>query len=476
MERHKTQSILVIILLITATCAALAMANKPGLHGDKPVAVPTRPAGDEVVSFSGQLDRSKIVRHGNGTVTLSLTMTAADLPNTDSNRNEPVDLMVILDRSGSMQGEKIDSARQAIIDLVSQLSPEDRLALISYSTDVTLHAGLLPATPQNRERLIRTVAEIQASGGTNIEAGLQQGLDILNTREARRGRTRLILISDGLANHGITDPHDLGIMATRAVTQEAAISTVGVGLDFNERLMTTIADQGAGSYTFLETADGFATAFARELHISRTALATGLEISIPLSSGIRLLDGAGYPVEYRKNTALIRPGDLLTGQSRKLYLTLQVPTDREREFALTSVSLAYRRGNVAHRLSLGETLKIACVAQKKDALASINKNEWEGKVLQEDFSLLREKVADAIRRGNATEAGQEIETYRKEKEEVNAVVGSAAVRDNLGKDLDELTRQIADSFAGPPAAAAEKQKKYSKSLQYEAYESRRDKK
>lgn len=471
MNRNRFKPLLLIACLIAATCTALALTEKQPEPGPGN-AVTT---GDSTVTFSGRLTRNKIIRNGDGTVALALTMTARDTDEAAPVIDIPVDLVVVLDRSGSMDGEKISDARRAILDLIELLGPNDRFALISYATEATRHSGLLPATPANRVLFTDAVRNIRANGGTNLGSGLNQALTLLHNRRTGRNIGRIILISDGLANHGITDPFSLGQMAARAVPMEAAVSTVGVGLDFNEQLLTTIADQGAGSYTFLETPEGFADTFRRELLHSRTAAATGIEVRIPLKDGIRVLDAAGFPIEYRDNAALFRPGDLRTGQSRNLYVTLKIPTRQKQEFAITGVSLRYRRNDTHHTLTLADTFTVVCVADRALALASIDKGVWEGKVLQEDYSRLKEKVAEAIRRGDIREANRQIQCYRAKKEEINEVVGSGAVADNLAQDLRGLESQVRESFTGPPAAAAAKQKKNAKIIQYQAYESRRAK-
>jgi Ca-activated chloride channel homolog len=291
------------------------------------------------------------------------------------------------------------------------------------------------------------------------------------------GRQRkVILISDGLANLGVTDPQALGRMASGAMEQNFTISSVGVGNDFNEVLMTTIADNGAGRYYYLENPNAFAQVFEKELNAVRNVAASGLEIRVPLEHGLQLVHAGGYPVQVKEGYAVVHPGDLISGQERKLFLTFKVPTGREGEIHLGNFEVSGQHNGAPIHLRSREKLTLACVADKKAVLSSIDRDTWSDQVVQEDFNQLREAVADAVRKGEKEEAFKRIHAYEARTRAVNAAVGSAEVAKNLDQELPGLRQSVEETFAGPPAAVAAKQKKTSKALQYESYKIRRDKK
>jgi Ca-activated chloride channel family protein len=231
--------------------------------------------------------QDKVLKGADGRVTVSLNLAAARLPELDTPPTQAADLVIVLDRSGSMEGEKLNDARQAVIGLLDQVSPEDRLALVTYSNAVQTQSGLVLMDDANRRQLTSAVAQVYAGGGTNLGGGLKRGIDLLMRAPSSERQRKLILISDGLANHGITDPIALGRMASAAVEHRFSISTVGVGLDFNETLMTAIADQGAGHYHFLENPQTFARVFETELQATRHVAAADVTIRIPMESGVR---------------------------------------------------------------------------------------------------------------------------------------------------------------------------------------------
>ncbi len=438
-------------------------SSEAGVHGN-------------ALHVTGTLVQDKVLQGSNGHFGLALTLTAPDQGPWSEGAPANVDLIVVLDRSGSMSGQKINHAHRAILRLMENLAPQDRLALVSYAGNVVTHAGLAPMTAANRTALRATVGELRAAGGTNLGGGLKRGIKLAGHNAPSANARRIILISDGLTNQGITDPRTLGAMAAAGSENALAISTVGVGQEFNEHLMTHLADNGGGSYYYLENPAAFAAIFQEEYQHARAAAATSIRVELPLPEGVRLVDAGGYPVQQTGSQAVFHPGSLRRGQSRTFYLTLKLPTDTPRQLALEDIRVHYRRGERAYTAALAGRLTVACVADADDVMASIHKEAWSDQVVREDFGRLKEEVAADIKAGRPAQALNRIQTYRQEKKTINAVVGSARVTENLEREVDALSTYVQDTFAGPAPAVAAKQKKNAKALQYDGYRERRDKK
>ena len=468
------KSLLAIIGLILATTAALAAMGAMGTGNRHPVPVSTS-VKDELLSVSSEVVQDKVLKGADGRVTVSLNLTAARMPSLDNESVAATDLVVVLDRSGSMEGQKLNDARQAIIRLLDQFGPEDRLALVTYSNGVQARSSLVPMNEANRRQLTAVVEQVNAGGGTNLEGGLTRGIDMLMPTPSAGRQRKVILISDGLANQGITDTEALGRLASAAVENRFSISTVGVGLDFNEMLMTAIADHGAGHYHFLEDPQVFAQVFEAEFQATRLVAAADVNIRIPLESGVRLVGAGGYPISYENNTAVIHPGNLLSGQSRTLFLTFHVPTAQEKEIVMGRVQVQYQHHGESRTVEAARPLTVACVPDPAAVLASIKKNVWADQVVQEEFNRLKEAVAADIRDGDRIRAHARIHEYETKQEAVNTVVGSGKVAKNLDTDVQALRQRVDETFTGAPAAVAEKMKRVSKSLQYDGYKLRRDK-
>lgn len=470
-KRCIRQSILV-AGLIAAACAAMAWSDQPGPIIPDPGPGPVNSAKSGIVTLSGRLTQDRIYTGGDGRVSLVLNLQADDVA-IEAISGRHADMVIVLDRSGSMSGQKLDDAKRAVFNLLADLSPADRFALVAYSGQARVVSGLAAVTPQARSSIAEAVSGIRAAGGTNLGRGLEEGLRLLTTAEKSGNLGRIILISDGLANQGITAPEALGSMASNAPEHHLSVTTVGVGYDFNEQLMTLIADRGAGTYYFLENPEAFASVFRAEFHRTRTVAASGVKVRVPETGGVRLADAGGYPVTRESGRAVIIPGDLLSGETRKLYLTFQIPTGREADFKISGIDLQYRYRNETYAVVLKKSFAVACINDPDAALASVNGAAWADKVLTEDFNRLREEVAGEIKAGKPAAAKARIDRYYSTQQTINARVQSEAVAKNLKEDLDTLRSTVTETFTGNAAEVREKQKANAKAVQYEGYSGRR---
>lgn len=473
MQSYK-KSFLAIIALIAVSSAALAFV---GRHpGGVTLAPKVNSSSDELLGLKAELVQQKVMLGSPGKAALALELTAANLPTDGDAAVQAVDLVLVLDRSGSMKGQKLNDARRAMRHLMECLTPADRLAIVTYANGVESLSSLTAMNDSRRRQMNQILDRISAGGSTNLGAGLQTGIGILMQATGAQRQRRVILISDGLANQGITDPQALGEMVSAARAHGFGVSTVGVGYDFNEVLMTGLADHGAGRYYFLEDPNTFAQVFENEFQTARRVAAAGLEIRIPLPDGARLVEAGGYPIQQEGQEAIVYPGDLLAGQTRKLFLTVQVPTHGETEFEFNRIEVRYQYNGSRRSLTNTQGWTVACVRDPNEVMASIDDDEWSAQILQEDYSRLKEEVAEAIRKGKKDAAMGRIRDYEQRNRAMNDRIGSAAVTQNIEVDIKALRESVEDTFAGPPAAVAEKKKQQAKTLQYESYQIRRDKK
>jgi Ca-activated chloride channel family protein len=476
MNPTRIKSLILILVLITATGGALAYSTGAAKTWLSDLFRPEPPGPQSVstpVSLGGHLVQHKVLQGSSGRVNLSLTLAAADGPYAETAVQRNVDMVIVLDRSGSMKGRKLSDARRAVSQLLAMLTAKDRFALVTYSDGVQRISALKPVNATHQQQLVSAIGGVTAGGGTNLGAGLQAGIDVLLADEEIGNARKLVLISDGLANKGITDTARLGAMANIAVEKEFGVSTVGVGHNFNEHLMTAIADRGAGNYYYLENPMAFSEVFQKELFYAQATLASNVSIWIPEADGLTVVDAAGYPITRQKHFAVFYPGNLRSGQTRKLFLSVQVPTASTTRFEISNIKARYRFNGQSMETVLDESFKIVCVEDKKDVQASIDKAAWTEKVIQEDYNRLKQEVAADVKAGKKESALKKIHRYYQEQESINAAVGSAEVRQNLDRDLTNLRQRVEDTFTGEPAAVMRKQKASSKALQYEGYRGRR---
>ena len=206
--------------------------------------------GIDGVTLSCRLSQTKLVQGGQGIMYLDLSITtpAATL---SPSRVKASDIVVVLDRSGSMAADnRLPYAKEAVRRLVRQLQAEDRFALITFDSVAVVDTELTPVTDAARERIVRRVNAIQPGSSTNISDGLLKARALLQGPAEERNR-KVILLSDGEANMGIVDPKELAKIAASFTGYSAVLSTIGMGLGFNETLMVALADYGMGHYAYL---------------------------------------------------------------------------------------------------------------------------------------------------------------------------------------------------------------------------------
>ena len=235
----------------------------------------------------------------------------------------PAAVQVVLDRSGSMDGERFHAAKQALGRLVDRLGPHDRLGVVAFDDEVRI---VIPAGElQDKHAAKRAIADLETGGTTNLSGGLLRGL-----QEARRvagdGGSTLLLLSDGHANAGETDPTKLASVAAAARNHGITTSTVGIGLGYDELLLAELARGGQGNHVFAEHGDGAAAAVAGEVEglLSKTVQAASLFIRPDAAVDTVTVwnDLPGQPVD---GGIMVELGDLWAGEERKLVLTFAVP-------------------------------------------------------------------------------------------------------------------------------------------------------
>jgi Ca-activated chloride channel family protein len=279
-------------------------------------------------------------------------------------RREPVALAVALDVSGSMAGEKIDQARRAVHELAARMHPEDRLAIVVYNDSAQLLQPLAPVGAV-REELHARIDNIYAGGGTNIPSGLELAGAALRDAPPSMVR-RLVLVSDGLDGSGVALTAVQNDVAGRA-SSGMTTSALGVGVDYDERWLTTVADAGRGNYEFLAGGTTLATFLSRELEQASTTIADRTELPLNIPSGWRLTNVYGA----ERRDSVIPLGALFAGERRRVTLRFEVDAPSAGNVAEMGVGLRYRaRANSTDRnLELGR-LSLRVVSDEAQVVAS----------------------------------------------------------------------------------------------------------
>ncbi|MCI0342668.1 MAG: VWA domain-containing protein [Planctomycetales bacterium] len=236
----------------------------------------------------------------------------------------PLNLAMVLDRSGSMRGPKLQCTKDAARQLVDMLGPKDLLSIVLYDTEVT--DLLRPSPIANRDSIKRLLDGIIPRGSTNLSGGWLQGIAHVEKMKLKTGVNRVLLMTDGLANRGIVETPDLVKIATKKRKKGVSTSTFGFGEGFAEDLLISIARAAGGSFYYIENPDDAPRAFMQELGSLLTVVAQNLVFRLEAAGGARFLTFLnGYTHTFGADAIEANAGDLNGGDQRGLVIEMDMP-------------------------------------------------------------------------------------------------------------------------------------------------------
>jgi len=239
-------------------------------------------------------------------------------------KRRPLNLSLVVDRSGSMAGAKIDYTRRAAMMLVQNLGLNDTLSIVLYNDEVTT---LLPPEKVQRKDIInQQVQRITPSGATNLSGGWLEGVKWVGQGIQPDQTNRVIIISDGLANRGVTDTEKLVSFAKQKYGEGVSTTTMGLGEDFNEDLLMQMANAGGGAYYYIENPEAMPTILNEELSGLLSLVGQNLSVTVTgaQAGGVRQMNA--YVEDLAAGGKIYRLGDLFGDEVKALVLEIQMPS------------------------------------------------------------------------------------------------------------------------------------------------------
>lgn len=371
---------------------------------------------------------------------------ALDAANAKVIKALPINLALVFDRSGSMLGQKMVDAKKAALAIVGRMKTGDRFSLISYSSNVSVDVASTVVDQSSRAMIRRAIMRLSAYGSTNLSGGMLAG-----KREAKRYLrsgwvNRVILISDGRANAGITDYRQLNALARRSLQDGIAITTIGVGADYNETVMTGLADFGGGNYYYVRRSAELAAILHKELQLMATTIAQNVALEVVLPSGVELQHLFGYKYTRETRTIVVPLAELFSGQKRSIIVKLKVTAPGKLQH-LANVRLSYRSTALERTIALRQAMGATFTNDHGKIKRGLNRDVMI-RVHEVGIATTVDKAMDRLEHGDYDGASTLLRGAMRKTRRFNEGVKSKKLRhklDSLAKTIGKIKRSKGDT-------------------------------
>ncbi len=357
-------------------------------------------------------------------------------------RRLPLNLGLVIDHSGSMAGDKIAYTRQAAQFLVQNLSAHDTLAVVLYNHEV--ETLLPPQRLTNKDAVVQRIGAIKTGGTTNLSGGWLEGCNLVGQNLSEEQLNRVIVMTDGLANRGITDQSRLVALVQQQQEQGISTTTMGLGADFNEDLLMAMADAGGGAFYFIESPEVAPLIFQEELSGLLSLVGQNLTIQMKFSDhidAVRQLNA--YPSDTGVHHVAYRLGDIFGDEVKTLVLELSIPDLHDPgEIEIASLRFEYDEltdvGSARRQIELPIRVKVVPYA----ALLPPPNKDVRRSVLLLQAAQARREAVQAADHGEFQEASQSLRAV------AEAIEQSQVISPELDEERQALLKQAEELESG----------------------------
>lgn len=441
--------------IVVLATGGLVLARAPAMSASSTFGVAL---GQNATSFSGPgasgtlaLSQTKVHTSGSQPVFAELRI-KADAGRAIAEERAPLSLAIVIDTSGSMSGEKIESAKRSVTSFLRQMRDDDEVAVVRYDH---AHEVLQPLARVGsiKNSLIDRVNALQAGGGTNIPPALSQGLSLLSEASGRRVR-RVVLVSDGL-DSGRGRAVDI---AQNASDSRATVSALGIGLDFDEGYMSAVANAGRGNFGFVQDGGALARFLERELKETASTVIESARARVELPLGARFVRAVGARANVVGSTLELQVGSLFAGDERRVVVELAFDAEHGESMPLRA-DVSWERVGGDRVNSKLTALTVTGESDADLALASRDGRVYAS-ALSATASMRQIAAAEAYARGDTAAAEQLLDENEKSLGFAAAAAPAeqkAAVERQRAEVSDARSKFRAAAPGSPAAKAAGKE-------------------
>lgn len=389
------------LILIAGACLALLAFKNSQTTSSLPIA-----AGDSAFNFSWSLDNVHF--DASQKYVYLYTELNGGKP-LDNPERKPLNIALVIDRSGSMQGDKLQYALKAAKMLVQNLHIGDHFALVDYDDQISTPV-FSTTIADNKSAILGQIDKLYARGSTNLCGGMLEGYNQAKTHFNAEYVNRVILFSDGLANTGISNNDEIKKIAKKKLEETGiSISSFGIGSDYNEQLMTHLAEYGNGNYYFINNADEIPTHLATEMKGLMQVVAQNVSMRIKLPENnleVEKVYGAAWKVE--NGELVVNAGSVVAEETRTIMVKFKIKNMAAQALNFKA-KMSYLDARSGEERSLESMFATSFNQNKEEVLATRNAYVWN--VVQNyELNDIMEVATMKLEHGDLAEAKRLLDT------------------------------------------------------------------
>lgn len=335
-----------------------------------------------------------------------------DVPEVRAEVRPPMEVVLVVDTSGSMAGSKIESARAAAATLVRSLKDGDIVALDAFSDEARTLVSPTRLDMHTRTEILRQIAQLVPAGSTNMFSGLSMAESQMASAPASHGLRRIVMISDGIANIGPSSPDVLGSLAQNGLRFRAQVTSFGVGNDYDERTLNALSVRSSGRLYHIGEPREMSGILRNELALLDATLASEASLEIVAAPGVQVIGADGIRAEFHDGGLRIPLGSLHGGQHREALVRVRIVDPAAFEGhsrSLASVRLRFRDSAEGDLERIQEVVARTQLSSDDSAVAQSVNSRTKAIVAIMDASKTELSAAQRINDGNFVDADKELE-------------------------------------------------------------------
>jgi Mg-chelatase subunit ChlD len=361
----------------------------------------------------------------------------------------PIDIVCVIDKSGSMAGSKMNLLKETLKFLVEQLKEEDQLALVGFDTQVDTHLPFTKMTSDNKKKTQEIIAALKAGSQTNLSGGLFEGFELIKRRTQPRDVASLLLFTDGLANQGITTSPEIikGVdKYMKTIGKPVSLFSFGFGADHDSNMLRSISESGSGLYYYLERSDEIPQSFADCLGGLLSVVAQNIKLKIEtVDNGVQIkaLHSVQKKISESPNCIEINLGDLYSEEQRDVVLEVTLPELRS---ALDRMEL------VKFTLNYFDVFETQSEELETSAIISRPETEPSNRQVNYELDKQRNRVETslALQRGRELAEKGELEQARKVLQvQQQRMQESTSAQDNMVQHISNDVSDLLENMQSP---------------------------